>query len=163
MLINNTKLKLLGMLFIISLSSSQVHAATKQIFGGTLCKSLYNVNEVYGENIDYQYGSIFNESSTRWGYINCPVPRANGYSSGNVLDLEVSVTDTNGNMWCSAQVRDRYGNVTGSETAYSSGTGNRILDFGSVPGGAPYEGFVDLFCVLPMDGGAIHSISVDFN
>jgi len=72
----------------------------QEIFDSTLCQSLYNMNEIYGENIDYQYGAIFNENSTRWGYINFPVPRANGYSSGNVLDLEVSVTDTNGNMWC---------------------------------------------------------------
>ncbi len=38
-----------------------------------------------------------------------------------------------------------------------------MLDFGAVPGGAPYVGFLDLFCVLPTNAGTIHSISVEFN
>ena len=158
-----TSLKILIVLLSSLFITYNLQAATKQTFGGTLCESVYNVTEAYGENIGYQYGSIINSSNTRWGYIDCPVPRANGYTSGNVLDLEVSVTDTSGNMWCSAHVRDRYGNISGSETVYSSGTGDRILDFGSLPGGAPYEGFVNIFCVLPKSGGAIHSISADFN
>jgi hypothetical protein len=147
----------------IMLCFTQVSAATKQTFGGALCESSYNVNSTYGESVDYHFGSIYNNSNSVWGYIHCPVPRANGYSSGSVADLEVSVTDTDGNMWCSAYVRNRYGAVIGSETVNSSGTGNRILDFGSVAGGAPYEGYLDIFCVLPRNGGALHSIAVDFN
>ncbi len=147
----------------LTLGVSEAQAATKQTIGGTVCESVYNVNSVYGASVGYQYGAINNRSSSRWGYIDCPIDRTNGYSSGSISDLEISVTDTDGDMWCTAIVRDRYGEMVGSKTVNSSGTGKRVLDFGAVPGGAPYEGFANVFCVLPKQGGAIHSISVDFN
>lgn len=155
--------KLFGIWVAAVVFAVNAEAATKQIFGGTMCESVYNATSIYGEKMVYQYGSLWNRSDSNWGYVECAVPRANGYSTGTVADLEVSVTDTYGGMWCSAQVRNRYGDVIGSETVTSTGTGKRILDFGSVPGGAPYEGYLSVFCVVPKNSGAIHSISVDFN
>ncbi|WP_188149596.1 hypothetical protein [Teredinibacter waterburyi] len=137
-------------------------AATKQIFSGTLCESLYDKDSIYGAGIHYQYGGIWNQSTTNWAYIDCPVPRANGFSSGTIADLEVAVTDTDGDMWCQAINRNRYDGAVAVETAYSGGTGNRIIDFGSVAG-TSYEGHITVFCVLPKNGGKVHSISVDIN
>lgn len=141
---------------------SQAQAATKETFSGTQCESLYDANSPYGEHVDYQYGAIINRSSTYWGYIDCPVPRANGYSSGTISDLEVSVTDTDGSMWCTVINRDRFGDTVASETVNSTGTGDRVLDFGGVAGSA-YEGYITVFCVLPRSGGKVHSIVVDLN
>ncbi len=154
---------IIGTLFFALLTVLAIPSwASKETFSGTMCESLYDNTWPYGENVTYQYGAIWNRSSTHWGYVDCPVPRANGYSSGTIADLEVSVTDPSGDMWCTAINRNRYGDTVGSETVYSSGTGNRILDFGSVSGTA-YEGYITVFCVLPMNGGRVNSIVVDLN
>lgn len=147
---------------LLLLAPAIASAATKQTFSGTLCESLYDVNSVLGESIDYQYGALWNRGSADWGYVQCAVPRANGYASGTISDFEVTVTDTVGAMWCSVSTLDRYGNYIASETVNSTGTGQRVLDFGSIAG-PPYEGFIDLFCVVPLRGGAIHSYVVDIN
>lgn len=156
------KLCLVLSAILLSTTASISHAVTKQTFSGTQCESVYSASTVYGAGIGYQYGAIENNSSTHWGYIDCPVPRANGYSSGTIADLEVSVTDTDGGMWCTAINRNRFGDTVASETVYSTGTGDRVLDFGSVAGTA-YEGYITVFCVLPKSGGKIHSIVLDLN
>lgn len=147
---------------ILALLFTNSSWATKETFSGTLCESLYDFSWPYGAGIAYQYGAIWNRSSTDWAYVDCPVPRANGFSSGTIADLEVSVTDTSGDMWCSVANMDRYGSAVATETVYSSGTGNRTLDFGSVAG-STYEGYINVFCVLPKNGGRVNSIVVDLN
>lgn len=138
------------------------HAVTKETFSGTLCESVYGPTTTLGANVAYQYGAIINRSRTDWAYVDCPVPRANGNTSGTIRDLEVSITDSEGNMWCTAVNYDRFGTSVASETVYSSGTGNRILDFGTVAGSS-YEGYISVFCVIPKNGGRINSIAVDLN
>lgn len=134
-------------------------AASKQVFPGSVCENNYPPDSSLGTGIYRTYGTTRN-SSSNWRYIWCPIDRANGSNSSGATDLEISVNDPTGDMWCQATSYNRYGNnIAVTEMRSVSGTGRRIIDFGSLPSGY-YEGYYAVFCVLP-SGGSITSISVD--
>lgn len=138
---------------------SSTAMASKQVFPGSVCENNYPPNSSYGTGIYRTYGTSRN-SASNWRYMWCPIDRANGANSSGATDLEISVIDPTGDMWCQATSYNRYGTSNAvTEMRSVSGSGNRIIDFGSLPGGF-YEGYYAVFCVVPT-GGSITSISVD--
>jgi hypothetical protein len=133
--------------------------ASKQVFPGSVCENNYPPDSSLGTGVYRTYGTSRNSSSS-WRYMWCPIDRANGSNSSGATDLEVSVYDPTGEMWCQATSYNRYGNSTAvTEMRSVNSAGHRIIDFGSLPGGY-YEGYYAVFCVVPSNG-RISSITVD--
>ena len=149
---------LCGLSLLTALSLTPTAAfASKTVLHGSICQNIYPPEFApYGEGVYHEAAGVRN-STNEAKFVVCPLVRVNG--SGTLTDIEVTIDDTTGDMWCTVGVTSRYSTNATYETLYGSGVGDQVLDFGAVAG-SQYEGNYYVFCTLP-PASKVTSIVVD--
>src|SRR5690606_2286532 len=96
-------------------------------------------------------------TTTSTAFVFCPVTKDNTVSTAGLDDLEVSVSNTSGTMYCQAFSLDRYGSGLDSKIVYPASGSNKIINFGADINVSDSRGSYTIFCYLGA-GDRIHSI-----
>lgn len=111
--------------------------------------------------LQYRVGGVTNVSGAAMDVV-CTLIRDTVSNTNGLRDLEVAVTDPAGSLLCDAVSENRAGDPLKIVRRSISGTGSKILDWGSSLNLSVNRGHYSLNCFLP-NNATIHSIYYDEN
>ena len=147
---NKSKFAALLGIAVTSLVVSSAQADDAKILHGTACTASSPSAAVY-----FTTDSAYTTTSS--AFVFCPVIKDNTTTTAGLADLEVSVSNASGSMYCTAFSLDRYGNTLDSSTVYAANGSDKVINFGSAINVSDSRGGYSVFCYLGA-GDRLHSI-----
>jgi len=152
-----------SLLLLSGLLLGSTAIAVEQIYHGSSCENIYPPDGTLAQNIYHSItGLYFGDPAIATGssrYIVCPLNRFNVTNTNGIRNIEVTVNNRSGAMWCGVASQDRFGGYIRSITR-TPAPGRQILSWGDSVNASVAYGSYSVFCVLGR-GDGIYTIRLD--